>query len=142
MFRAAQRGQVATTLVANHALRTPPSPHIRAIQVPAGLDVADTVIVQQLQPGDLVATQDIPLAALVLLGLLVHVKQVAPGLRACGARKNDGAYVDTRLSDDAAPRVLRPGPPGCSSVTRHAALRALTLQSARRGGAQHHLTSH
>ena len=66
LFRAAERGQVAMTLVANHALRTPPSRHIRAIQVPAGLDVADTVIVQQLQPGDLVVTQDIPLAALVL----------------------------------------------------------------------------
>jgi uncharacterized protein YaiI (UPF0178 family) len=66
LFRAAERGQVAMTLVANHELRTPPSRHIRAIQVPAGLDVADTVIVQQLQPGDLVVTQDVPLAALVL----------------------------------------------------------------------------
>lgn len=53
-------------LVANQYLRTPPSRHIRALQVPAGLDAADTVIVQQLRPGDLVVTQDIPLAALVL----------------------------------------------------------------------------
>ncbi|MGH8077388.1 MAG: YaiI/YqxD family protein [Lysobacter sp.] len=66
LFRAAERGQVAMTLVANHWLRTPPSLLVRAVQVPAGLDVADTVIVQQLQPGDLVVTQDIPLAALVL----------------------------------------------------------------------------
>ena len=66
LFRAAEREQLAMTLVANHWLRTPPSRHIRAIQVPAGLDVADTVIVTQLQPGDLVVTQDIPLAALVL----------------------------------------------------------------------------
>ena len=66
LFRAAEREQLAMTLVANHWLRTPPSRHIRAIQVPAGLDVADTVIVQQLQTGDLVVTQDIPLAALVL----------------------------------------------------------------------------
>lgn len=66
LFRAAERAQVAMTLVANHPLRTPPSRHVRAIQVPAGLDVADTVIVQQLRPGDLVITQDIPLAALVL----------------------------------------------------------------------------
>jgi uncharacterized protein YaiI (UPF0178 family) len=54
------------TLVANHAVRSPPTPHIRALQVPAGLDMADTVIVQQVQPGDLVATLDIPLAAWVL----------------------------------------------------------------------------
>lgn len=66
MFRAAEREKVAMTLVANQHLRTPPSRHIRAIQVPAGIDAADTVIVQQLRPGDLVVTQDIPLAALVL----------------------------------------------------------------------------
>lgn len=66
MFRAAEREKVAMTLVANQYLRTPPSRHIRAIQVPAGIDAADTVIVQQLRPGDLVVTQDIPLAALVL----------------------------------------------------------------------------
>src|SRR3970040_1414901 len=66
LFRAAEREQLTMTLVANHWLSTPPSRHIRAIQVPAGLDVADTVIVQQLRSGDLVVTQDIPLAALVL----------------------------------------------------------------------------
>ena len=66
LFRAAEREQLTMTLVANHWLRTPPSRHVRAIQVPTGLDVADTVIVQQLQRGDLVVTQDIPLAALVL----------------------------------------------------------------------------
>lgn len=66
LFRAAERAQITMTLVANQALRTPPSRHVRALQVPAGLDAADTVIVQQLQPGDLVVTQDIPLAALVL----------------------------------------------------------------------------
>jgi len=66
MFRAAEREQLTMPLVANHWLRTPPSRHIRATQVPTGLDVADTMIVQQLQPGDLVVTQDIPLAALVL----------------------------------------------------------------------------
>ncbi len=66
MFRAAERTQLTITLVANHGWRTPPSRHIRAAQVPAGIDVADTVIVQQLRPDDLVVTQDIRLAALVL----------------------------------------------------------------------------
>lgn len=63
LFRAAQRTQVLVTLVANHALRTPPSPYIRSIQVPGGFDVADNEIVRQLAVGDLVVTQDIPLAA-------------------------------------------------------------------------------
>ncbi|MHB8912542.1 MAG: YaiI/YqxD family protein [Lysobacter sp.] len=66
LFRAAEREKITMTLVANHYLRTPPSRLVRALQVPSGLDVADTVIVQQLRPGDLVVTQDIPLAALVL----------------------------------------------------------------------------
>ncbi|GLQ46609.1 UPF0178 protein [Dyella lipolytica] len=66
LFRAAQRTQVHVTLVANHALRTPPSPNIRSIQVPPGFDVADNEIVRHVNPGDLVVTQDIPLAAAVI----------------------------------------------------------------------------
>lgn len=66
LFRAAERAQIELTLVANQWLRTPPSRFIRAIQVPSGLDVADSEIVSRVSPGDLVVTQDIPLAALVL----------------------------------------------------------------------------
>ena len=66
LFRAAQRTQVMTTLVANQSLRVPPSPYIRALQVPGGFDVADSRIVQEVQPGDLVITADIPLAAQVI----------------------------------------------------------------------------
>ena len=66
LFRAATRARVSLTLVANQLLRTPPSPYIKAIQVPSGFDVADSKIVQQLQSGDLVITADIPLAALVI----------------------------------------------------------------------------
>ncbi|MBL8460242.1 MAG: DUF188 domain-containing protein, partial [Zoogloea sp.] len=39
---------------------------IRAVQVPAGFDVADAHIVAQVAGGDLVVTADIPLAAAVL----------------------------------------------------------------------------
>lgn len=66
LFRAAERRQIRTTLVANQMLRTPPSKYIRAIQVPSGFDVADAHIVDQLAAGDLVVTADIPLAALVI----------------------------------------------------------------------------
>ena len=66
LFRAAERAKVQVTLVANQWLRTPPSRFIRALQVPGGFDVADSAIVERVQPGDLVVTQDIPLAALVL----------------------------------------------------------------------------
>ncbi len=66
LFRAAQRCQVMVTLVANQPLRTPPSPWIKSLQVGAGFDVADHLIVQQAVAGDLVITADIPLAAEVV----------------------------------------------------------------------------
>lgn len=66
LFRAAERAQVETTLVANQWLRTPPSRFLRALQVPGGPDAADDEIAARVNAGDLVVTQDIPLAARVL----------------------------------------------------------------------------
>ena len=62
LFRAAERTRTLTTLVANRALRTPPSAFVKSVQVPSGFDVADNRIVQQMAAGDLVITADIPLA--------------------------------------------------------------------------------
>jgi hypothetical protein len=66
LFRAAQRLGIPLILVANRLLRVPPSPHIRAVQVPGGFDVADKYIAQAVQAEDLVITADIPLAAAVI----------------------------------------------------------------------------
>jgi len=66
LYRAAERTKRRMTLVANKMLRTPPSKYIRALQVPRGIDVADSHIVRELQAGDLVITADIPLAADVI----------------------------------------------------------------------------
>ena len=66
IFRAAERRQVTTTLVANQHIRTPPSSVIRSVQVEQGFDVADNAIVDNLAAGDLVVTADIPLAAEVV----------------------------------------------------------------------------
>ena len=54
LYRAAERAKIPMTLVANKHLRTPPSPFIRALQVPRGIDVADSHIVRALKAGDLV----------------------------------------------------------------------------------------
>ena len=62
IFRASERLQISTILVANQYIKTPPSKVIKAIQVPAGFDVADNHIVAELAAGDLVITADIPLA--------------------------------------------------------------------------------
>ncbi|MGL5949411.1 MAG: YaiI/YqxD family protein [Aeromonas sp.] len=66
LYRAAHRAQQLTTLVANQPLRVPPSPYIKTQQVGAGFDVADHAIAQQVVPGDLVITADIPLASWVI----------------------------------------------------------------------------
>ncbi len=66
LYRAAERRQILLTLVANKAISFPSSSWIRGIQVADGPDVADQEIVRLLEPGDLVVTADIPLAADVI----------------------------------------------------------------------------
>ncbi|MBT1449661.1 YaiI/YqxD family protein [Glaciecola sp. XM2] len=62
LFKAAQRTQVQTIFIANHAIRVPPSSVISSLQVPSGFDVADHEVVRRCETGDLVITSDIPLA--------------------------------------------------------------------------------
>ena len=66
LFRAAERAGRELTLVANQVIPVPRSPLIRMIQVPSGIDAADSHIAQAVSAGDLVITQDIPLAAEVI----------------------------------------------------------------------------
>ncbi|HEX5963148.1 MAG TPA: DUF188 domain-containing protein, partial [Gemmatimonadales bacterium] len=67
MFRASKRLGIETILVANLRLETPPGNQlVTAVRVNGGPDVADQYIALQAQPGDLVVTQDIPLAALLV----------------------------------------------------------------------------
>ena len=63
LFRAAERTQISLTLVANQPLRVPPSRFIRTLRVAQGFDGADNEIVRLCEPGDLVITAAIPLAA-------------------------------------------------------------------------------
>lgn len=66
LFRAAERTRVSLVLVANTPLRIPSSPFITTVRVAKGSDVADKRIAEHVQPGDLVITADIPLAAEVI----------------------------------------------------------------------------
>lgn len=63
LFRVADRLPILVTLVANQPITVPRSAHIKCVQVTSGFDVADNYIVQQAEPGDVVITADIPLAA-------------------------------------------------------------------------------
>src|SRR5258706_10259993 len=66
ILRAAARVGVATVFVANKGIHLPPSPHLRAVRVPSGIDVADQYVVKESAPGDLAVTADIPLASLLV----------------------------------------------------------------------------
>ena len=67
VFRAAKRLTLETVLVANQRLQTPlGNPLVQAVWVEGGADVADQHIAAHASPGDLVVTQDIPLAALLV----------------------------------------------------------------------------
>ena len=66
IYRAADRLQIKTSLVANRPLHTPKSAFIDNIVVGQGFDVADAEIVKRMQAGDLVISADIPLAAQVI----------------------------------------------------------------------------
>jgi len=67
VFRAAKRLQIPAIMVANQRLQTPPgNPMVSAVWVDGGPDVADQHIAAEAVAGDLVITQDIPLAALLV----------------------------------------------------------------------------
>lgn len=61
--RVAERLKVQTFIVCNGGLRPDPSPLVETIFVPDGPDIADQWIAERAGPGDVVVTDDIPLAA-------------------------------------------------------------------------------
>ncbi|BFT30489.1 YaiI/YqxD family protein [Alteromonas sp. D210916BOD_24] len=66
LFKAARRTKLPLSLVANHSMSVPPDKHITLTLVPSGFDAADDYIVEKCEAGDLVITNDIPLASDVL----------------------------------------------------------------------------
>ena len=67
VFRAAKRLSLPVILVANQRLQLPVGNRfVTAVRVEGGPDVADRHIAEHAEPGDLVVTQDIPLAALLV----------------------------------------------------------------------------
>ncbi len=94
LFRAARRRQIKVTLVANQGLAIPRSQFIDLVLVPMGMNIADRRIVELTEPGDLVITADIPLAADV----------VAKGGQALNPRGE--LYTDANVGDRLAQRNL------------------------------------
>jgi uncharacterized protein YaiI (UPF0178 family) len=66
IYKVAARYGLKTVVVSNSFIAIPPSPLIERQIVEAGPDVADDWIADQSEPGDIVVTNDIPLADRVL----------------------------------------------------------------------------
>jgi len=105
LFRAANRTETKVTLVANQPMRTPSSEFIDSLRVPAGANVADRRIVELVEPGDLVITADLPLAAEV----------VARGGQALNPRGE--LYFDANVGERLAVRNLLDGLRGEGQIT-------------------------
>src|SRR5260221_5688316 len=65
-YKVAARYGLVTTVVSNSFIAIPPSKLIERMIVDAGPDVADDWIAERTEPGDIVVTNDIPLAERVL----------------------------------------------------------------------------
>ncbi|WP_127346147.1 YaiI/YqxD family protein [Pseudidiomarina mangrovi] len=116
LYRAAERRAIALVLVANQPLKVPPSPHIRALQVAAGFDIADNEIVRLCSAGDLVITSDIPLAAEVIGkgGLALSPRGELLTKDNIGPRLNVRDFLDTMRASG----VQSGGPPPLSQRDR------------------------
>jgi uncharacterized protein YaiI (UPF0178 family) len=66
VYKVAARYGLKTFVVSNSFIQIPASPMIERMIVDAGPDVADDWIADQAKPGDVVVTNDIPLADRVL----------------------------------------------------------------------------
>lgn len=66
IYKVARRVGVDVFVVANSFIRTPAEPRIRFVLVDAGADAADDWIAERAVLGDIVITNDIPLAARAL----------------------------------------------------------------------------
>ncbi len=134
VFRAAKRLSLPTVLVANQRLQLPAgNPLVTAVWVDGGPDVADQHIASAAEPGDLVVTQDIPLAALLVpkgvvvldprgeehtaetIGERLSVRDFMDQLRTAGAVTGGPPPYDARARqafaaalDRALTRLLRP----------------------------------
>jgi uncharacterized protein len=115
VFRAAHRLALDTRLVANQRVPIPPGhPSVTAVRVEGGPDVADRYIAEHAEPGDLVVTQDIPLAALLVpkqiavldprgqehtpetIGERLSIRDFMENLRSTGATTGGPAPYDAR----------------------------------------------
>jgi uncharacterized protein YaiI (UPF0178 family) len=126
VFRAAKRLNLPTILVANRRLQLPAgNPLVTAVLVEGGVDAADQHIALAAASGDLVVTQDIPLAAVLVrkgvavldprgdehtpetIGERLAVRDLMDHLRSVGAVTGGPAPYDARAKQSFAAALDR-----------------------------------
>ena len=114
-FRASERLELETVLVANQRLQLPLGyAHLSAVRVDGGPDVADRYIAEHAAAGDVAVTADIPLAALLVpkgvvvidprgdeytmesIGERLSVRNFMDGLRGAGVETGGNAAYGPR----------------------------------------------
>jgi uncharacterized protein YaiI (UPF0178 family) len=137
-FRVSDRLKLETVLVANQRVQLPLGyPHLSAVRVNGGPDVADRYIAEHAASGDVAVTADIPLAALLVpkgvvvidprgeeytaesIGERLSVRNFMDGLRGAGVETGGHAAYSPREKqafanalDRALTRALRASRPG------------------------------
>lgn len=122
-FRAAERCQLHLYLVANQAIQRPPSPFLHMLVVESGFDVADNLIVERAQAGDIAVTADIPLAADLMAKQVAVINPRGEQYSADTVRQrlNIRDFMDTMRSSG----VQTGGPPPLGEKERRAFANAL-----------------
>ena len=132
LFRASSRTGIKITLIANTQVPVPRSPNIKMVQVASGFDIADEEIVKRMEPGDLVVTSDIPLAAQAIgkQGLVLTPRGERLGEDNIGARLNMRDFMDSMRASG----VVTAGPSAFGQSDRKAFADGLDKLLSRKAG--------
>lgn len=116
ILKAAKRVAIKAIFVANHNLGIPITSYSAFVQVSSGFDVADDYIAEQISAGDLLISNDIPLAdqAITAGALVVNMRGEELTQANIKSRLNLRDFMDTMRSSG----VQTGGPPPLSQRDR------------------------
>lgn len=130
-YRVADRLGLKVYVVANTWMRTPGGPRIALVVVDEGPDVADDWIAERAGPGDVVVTQDIPLAHRVVTN---GAEALSPAGRVFDADSIGGALATRDLMTDLRSAGMETsGPSAFTRADRSRFLQALDAAVSRAG---------
>lgn len=129
VYRVARRVGFDVKVVANSFIRTPPEASIVFVLAEAGPDAADDWIAERARPGDVVVTNDIPLAA---RSLQAGAEAVAPNGKVFTSDSIGGALATRSVMEHVrSTGEITGGPKAFDAKARSAFLNALDAATVR-----------